>query len=113
MKCREERVAAIGLDIIIFIEYFVGKRQGSDSLSAKCTRPVQDDFQRVSKAGDLQLLDQRQVGRVIADKLPEVLRGRERRPAYGACAIRRIKKIPRLQAAAAGLAGIGKAGLQR
>src|SRR5262245_64800972 len=87
LKRLEERVAPICRCVLVFIKHFVGQRGGRDCPSLESLRPIQHDLQSVRKAGDLQFVDQGQVGRVVPDKLSKILSRKKGRPSFSACAI--------------------------
>src|SRR5207247_686563 len=102
-------VAAIRRRVFVFIKRFVRQRDGRDRLAFESPRPIQDDLQSVGKAGDLELVDQGQVGRVVADKLSKVLGRKKGRPGFSAGAISPVEKIAGLEPAAASLSCVGQA----
>ncbi len=113
VKRREERVPAVCLHVFVLVDRFVRQREGRSGLPLQRPRPVQDDFEGIGEAGGFQSLDQRDVRQVIADELCEVLGCEHRGPGFRARTIRGIEEIAALEAAPAGLARVGHAGVQR
>src|SRR5215467_4434796 len=113
VKGREEWIIAVRFSIHLLIKYFVGKREGRSGLTSQRPRPIHHNLKSIGKTGNLQLPNQHNVGRVVADKLRQVLSRNYSGPRLGAGAISRIKEITGLQPAPTGLPRVWNACLHR
>src|SRR6516225_7688227 len=97
VKSREEWIIAVSFSIRLLIKSFVGKRERQSGLTPQRPRPIHHNLKSIGKTGNLQLLNQHNIGRVVADKLRQVLSRNDSWPGLGASAISRIKEVTGLQ----------------